>query len=95
MKKPPGRAPWADSVLRGKGKRKPPCQSNSVNEERFPPDLMVTIAGGFDGVVFHAATELPMAVEDGDRVGIYRLVEVQKVRVVRTCDTLYKVEEPG
>ncbi len=90
MKKPPGRAPWADSVLRGKGK--PPRQNKSV-DVGFPPDLMVTIAGGFDGVVFHAATELPMSVEDGDRVGIYRLVEERRVR--RTCDTLYKVEEPG
>lgn len=56
-------------------------KSKTTKSDRFPLQLHVEMQDGGDGEYFAAAYTSLEGIDDGTRIGIYKLVEVKTVRV--------------
>jgi hypothetical protein len=57
-----------------------------IVDTRFPAELYVKVSGGPEIKMFIADDAIPTTAGDGDHIGVYRLVEVLKVRVTRELE---------
>jgi hypothetical protein len=75
-----------DRAVSSAGGAEADMSDKPIVDTRFPAELYVKVSGGSALKMFTADDAIPTTVDDGDNVGVYRLVEVRKVRVTRELE---------